>query len=239
MVKRTRARGVVSVGLGIALVLGALVFASAAPGAAAPKCPPSKPGCAAPPPSFDGRCVVWLHGLGGRGSATVISNGVKYIYPDGNAPADGGGRRWAYFGTNGEYESARGVVEAALSGMQCTRTVIDGFSNGGGFAGKLFCRNETFGDANVVGYIADDPVTDYGVDPCTLGSGLNVAMYWTGALQEDPILDCAINGWWCEGNRIMGPDAYADALGLDDWARSPHRRHKPYMWPPEVAAWLG
>src|SRR5690606_9660604 len=43
-----------------------------------------------------GRCVVSLHGLGGAGRATETGiDGVRYVYPDGNA-AGGGGRRWVY-----------------------------------------------------------------------------------------------------------------------------------------------
>ena len=88
----------------------------------------------------------------------------------------------------------------------------------------------------VAGYIADDPVTDYGVVPCS--GTIRVAMYWTTALAKGPASDCAAAGWVCEGNKLIGPDAYASALGLSTWTKSPHKRHTPYLWPPEVASWL-
>ena len=58
-------------------------------------------------------------------------------------------------------------------------------------------------------------------------------------INDERHLNCTANGWICEGNTLIGPDAYAHALGLGSWSRSPQRRHAPYLWPPEILAWLG
>jgi hypothetical protein len=228
---------VLSLLLVVALLGGTVVMESATPASAA-KCPPSKPGCAPPPAPFDGRCVVWLHGQGGNGQPTTESNGVRYVYPAGNdTNPNGGGRRWLYYGTNGEWEAAVGVLQATITANGCTRVVLDGFSNGGAFAGKIYCRQPDV-TATVVGVVADDPVTDHGVDGCSPATGMPVSMYWTGALNYAGAgYDCIANGWTCEGNSLIGRDNYASALGTT-WKPSPNRRHKPYTWPPEIFTWL-
>jgi hypothetical protein len=195
-----------------------------------------------PPAAFTGKCVVWLHGQGADGQATqTASNGVRYVYPRGNdRNPNGSGYRWLYFGED-RYAEAVGVVQRAIGGAGCSTVVIDGFSNGGAFAGKLVCRGATFDGATVAGYVIDDPVTDGNVLGCNRGS-TNVSMYWTGALAyadgTNPPWDCAANAWTCETPTLIGSDAYAQALGTPR-LQSPNRRHTPYTWPPEVLTWLG
>jgi hypothetical protein len=183
------------------------------------------------------RCVVALHGLGGNGAPSVRGlDGITYVYPAGNDAA-GWGRRWLY-DDEGAYAAARDVVRRAIDDNGCGQVVVDGFSNGGGFAGKLLCRGETF-DGRVVGFVLDDPVTDRSGDGgCVRAPGVAAAMYWTGGLDFAPAgTDCASRGWTCDGASLVGRDEYAARLGV---AVQPsiHGTHQPYIWPPEIAAWL-
>jgi hypothetical protein len=182
------------------------------------------------------RCVVALHGLGGDGRATQVGiDGVKYVYPSGNA-ATGNGRRWAY-ATDAEYAGARAVVQRAIDENGCGQVVVDGFSNGGGFAGRMYCLGETFGGA-AVGYVLDDPVTDHGATGCRRATGDHIAMYWTGALDYARAgFDCRSGGWVCLGGQLVGRDAYAAHLGTTTRA-SIHTSHQPYQWPEEIGRWL-
>jgi hypothetical protein len=181
------------------------------------------------------RCVLALHGLGGAGSPSVRGlDGVTYVRPTGNDVAN---RRW-FYSDEGSYRSALDVVQRAIDDNGCSAVVIDGFSNGGGFAGKMLCRGETFG-GRVVGYVLDDPVTDRSGDAgCRRPDGVNAVMYWTGGLDFAPAgLNCPASGWTCEGGTLVGRDVYAARLGVPVLA-SIHRTHQPYVWPPEIAAWL-
>jgi hypothetical protein len=181
--------------------------------------------------------VVALHGLGANGQPTELGiDGVRYVHPAGNADA-GHGRRWSY-SDDGAYAAAVEVVQRAIDENGCSRVVIDGFSNGGGFAGKLLCRGETFG-GRVVGYVLDDPVTDRSADGgCARAVGVQVAMYWTGGLDfAGPGFDCAAARWTCDGGSLVGRDAYAARIGVSVQP-SVHRSHQPYVWPPEVGNWL-
>ena len=107
------------------------------------------------------RCIVRLHGKSGTGADTVVEDGVTIISPTGNAEG-WGGRQWLYF-PEGDYEAARTIVADAVA--DCEQVILDGFSNGGSFAAKLYCRGETF-DGRLVGVVVDDPVTDEGVEGC-------------------------------------------------------------------------
>jgi hypothetical protein len=183
------------------------------------------------------RCVVSLHGLGGTGRTTELGlAGITFVYPSGNDAA-GAGRRWLY-ADEGSYGAARAVVQRAIDDAGCSQVVVDGFSNGGGFAGKMLCRGETFG-GRVVGYVLDDPVTDRSGDGgCNLPAGVHAAMFWTGGLDyAPPGFDCVAGGWTCEGGNLVGRDVYAARLGV---AVQPsiHGSHQPYLWPPEITGWL-
>jgi hypothetical protein len=233
MGKRTAA-----VVLALTMAGAVLGFATSVADAAKPTCPPRQT-CPPPPPPTPGRCVVWLHGQGGGTQPSETVNGITYVYPGGNDDdpnTTGSGRRWLYYGDQ-LYLQAVGVVQGAITANGCTKVVIDGFSNGGAFAGKLLCRGETFGGV-VVGYVVDDPVTDGAVLGCARVTS-NVSMYWTGALDyAEAGWDCAANGWTCETPTLIGSTAYASSIGAPK-LKSPNRRHKPYTWPPEVAGWLG
>jgi hypothetical protein len=174
-----------------------------------------------------------LHGKGGDGAETALEDGVSVISPRGNAEG-WGGRQWLYF-PDGEYTAARQVVEDATAG--CGRVIIGGFSNGASFAAKLYCRGETFG-GRLVRVVVDDPVVDAAVEGCSPDPSVGVALYWTGALEEQaqPGWECAEADWTCEGGHTIGINAYAEALGTQP-EPSPFRQHQSFVDAPELSDW--
>ncbi len=194
---------------------------------------PATTASAAPPVTAPAkRCAVRLHGKGGSGSPPSTAGGVTYLSPTGNA-AGWGGRQWLYF-PDSEYRGAVAIVASAIDGEGCTRVTVDGFSNGGAFAAKLYCRGESFG-GRLAGVIVDDPVVDNAVNGCAPAAGVAITLYWTGALasQSYPGWDCAEAGWTCDGGSTIGIVAYAAALGTPIKA-SPMGGHSPYLNPPEL-----
>ena len=179
------------------------------------------------------RCLVRLHGKGDRGADTVVKDGVSVVSPDGNA-AGWGGRQWLYF-PDDEYTAALKVVEDAIAG--CRQVIINGFSNGGSFAAKMYCRGETFG-GRLLRVVIDDPVVDAGVAGCSPDPSVGVTLYWTGALeaQAKPGWNCKKADWTCEGGRTIGIDAYAAALGTHPKA-SPFKEHRWFLDAPELSDW--
>jgi len=179
------------------------------------------------------RCLVRLHGKGERGDETVVKDGVSVVSPDGNA-AGWGGRQWLYF-PDDEYTAALKVVEDAIAG--CRQVIINGFSNGGSFAAKMYCRGETFG-GRLVRVVIDDPVVDAGVAGCSPDPSVGLTLYWTGALeaQAKPGWNCKKADWTCEGGRTVGIDAYAAALGIQPKA-SPFKEHQWFLDAPELSDW--
>lgn len=176
-------------------------------------------------------CVILLHGKGMDGAATTESDGRQLIAPSGNAEA-WGGREWRYFPEN-EFEEARAVVADAADG--CDEVVLGGFSNGAAFAAKLYCRGEDL-DGRLRTVVIDDPVTDAGVEGCEPDPSVAAALYWTGALEGDaPVgTDCAELDWTCEGGKVIGIEAYEEALGITA-ADSPLDEHAWYLDAPELA----
>jgi hypothetical protein len=199
--------------------------------------PPPAPPTTLAPPGVALNCVVWLHGKGGTGQSSFVNGrGVKEVVPQGNHPNPGGGYYWEYF-PEGSYQVVRSIVASAITTNGCTRVVIDGFSNGGAAAGKLYCRGETFG-GTVVGYVVDDPVVDHGADGCARPAGVRIRLYWTGALDGAYLhSSCSAGGWICDGDETIGVDAYAANLG-SPWVKSPNSCHCGLDAPPEFAAWL-
>ena len=184
-----------------------------------------------------GSCVVTLHGKGGHGAAPVTTGGRTIVSPDGNA-AGWGGRQWQYDDA-ASYAAALMLVEGAVERAACTSVVVHGFSNGGAFAGKLYCQGETLA-GRLRGVVVDDPVPDGGVRPCAPGTGVRVALYWTGALAGTavPGWSCGEKDWTCAGGTTIGIDAYAAALNTAVQP-SPHRDHVAYDDAPELALWSG
>jgi len=179
------------------------------------------------------RCLVRLHGKGETGQETVQADGVAVVSPIGNA--DGwGGRQWLYFPED-EYERAIGIVRDAVE--ECRQIIINGFSNGAAFAGKLYCRGETFG-GRLVRVVIDDPVVDGAVLDCSPDPTVEVTLYWTGELDvtAQPGWDCTERDWTCEGGVTIGINAYAAALATEV-QQSAHDTHIWYNDAPELSQW--
>lgn len=204
---------------------------AAQPASAHPPAPQGEHEATAPAAATD--CLVSLHGKGGRGAATSSNGGIVRVAPTGNA-AGWGGRQWMYFPESG-YQAALGIVTAAIDEAGCTRVIVGGFSNGGAFAAKLYCRGESFG-GRLVRVVVDDPVVDHAVNGCSPAPGVGVTLYWTGALEgtAQPGWSCAGGDWTCEGGTTIGIEAYAAALGTPA-KHSPMGGHSPYTGAPELS----
>jgi hypothetical protein len=180
------------------------------------------------------KCIVHLHGKGGRGAPTSVEGDVTHLYPEGNA-AGWEARQWLYFPDN-RYEETKGIVAAAIRGAGCGRVIVHGFSNGASAAAKLYCHAERFGNT-LVGAVIDDPVPDHGVEPCRRPRGVKLRLYVTGALKETaPGWACKKSDFTCEGDSTIGMTRYAEHLGTSA-AISAQDKHEPYTAPPEYQAW--
>jgi hypothetical protein len=181
-----------------------------------------------------GRCIVRLHGKGGGGADDAAgADGVVELSPAGNA--DGwGGRQWLYF-PDAEFDAAAQVVRDAAE--PCDEVIVNGFSNGGAFAAKLYCRGERL-DGRLVRVVVDDPVPDAGVADCAPHADVGIVLYWTGALDATarPGWSCAQGDWTCEGGTTIGIEAYAEALGTDPVA-SVHEEHTWFRDAPALSDW--
>jgi pimeloyl-ACP methyl ester carboxylesterase len=181
-------------------------------------------------------CVVRLHGKGGNGEAVRVDGGITELSPSGNAEG-WGARQWLY--ESGEqYAQARAIIADVLDGVECSRAVVNGFSNGGSFAAALYCGGEQF-DERVIGYVIDDPVPDQAVLDCAPAAGVQLALYWSGALDDvaAPGTDCADLDWTCAGDSLLGIARYAEELGTTT-IQSPFDEHRWNRDAPEVTLWL-
>ncbi len=188
------------------------------------------------PPGAAKKCVVLLHGKSGGAQPSSVTADIEYLRPGGNGTG-WGGREWRYF-PEASYAQVRDSLDAALDAAGCGHAIVQGFSNGGAAAAKLYCRAEDFG-GRVIGYIVDDPVPDEAVLGCKPRAGMHLRLYWTGGL--DAATDgwsCAAQDWTCEGGRTIGIARYARELGTEA-AQSVHTTHAEYASPPEVTAWFG
>jgi hypothetical protein len=178
---------------------------------------------------------VRLHGKGGSGSGTYQSGDVTIVQPNGNA-SGWGGRQWLYFAPS-SYASAVGPIIAAVDAAGCGQVIVNGFSNGGAMAMKLYCSGETFG-GRLIGVVVDDPVPDHGADGCARPGGVDLTVYWTGALEypAQPGWNCAEQDWTCEGGTTVGIGAYAANAGVGAKA-SPNSSHTWFTNAPETRAW--
>jgi pimeloyl-ACP methyl ester carboxylesterase len=210
---------------------------TAAPSTTAPTSSSAAPTTTAPPPTTPSgqRCVVRLHGKGGDGADTWQVRDVAYVSPTGNDEA-WGGRQWLYF-PDDEYDAAVASVAEAIESEDCGPVILNGFSNGGAFAAKLYCSGETFG-GRVVRVVVDDPVVDTAVQDCDPAPGVDVTLYWTGELEgtAQPGWDCREQDWTCEGGVTIGIDAYAEALDTSA-LESRYDSHRWYEDAPELSDW--
>jgi hypothetical protein len=128
------------------------------------------------------------------------------------------------------------IISNAITSNACGQVIIHGFSNGAAAAGAMYCKGETFSN-KVVGYIIDDPVADHAVEGCARPVGVRAAIYWTGGLNGMPAgSDCVAADWTCQGNSIIGIDAYAQLVGVA-YKQSIQTGHAPYGNPPELTQW--
>jgi pimeloyl-ACP methyl ester carboxylesterase len=187
------------------------------------------------PPGAAKKCVVLLHGKGGGALPSSVAGDIEYLRPGGNGEG-WGGREWRYF-PDDRYAEVRATVAGTLDAAGCGRAVVQGFSNGGAAAAKLYCRSEDFG-GRVIGYIVDDPVPDSGTVGCKPRSGMHLRLFWTGGLATAKDgWTCATQDWTCEGGRTIGIERYARELGTEA-APSIHTTHAQFDAPPDLAAWL-
>lgn len=182
-------------------------------------------------------CVVRVHGRAQSGDATTRrADGVAELAPTGNASSEFG-KEWRY-GDDESYLQARDIVAERIAGAQCHRVVLNGHSNGGAFVATLLCRGETF-DGTLVGVVIDDPVPDTATQGCQQPDGVDVALYWTGALEPHTAVGtrCDTVDLPCAGEVMIGIEAMAANVGapiLD----SIHRSHRWYRDAPQIDAWL-
>ncbi len=180
------------------------------------------------------KCLLFLHGKSGDANQSSDTGNWTTVAPRGNATG-WGGWQWLYFPDSG-YQEVRTILSNAVANSNCGQIIVHGFSNGAAAAGKLYCKDETFG-GKVIGYIIDDPVADHSVEGCLRPAGVKVVIYWTGGLDGMPAgSDCAAADWTCEGGSIIGIDAYSQFVGVSR-KQSIYTSHQPYGNPPELFQW--
>ncbi len=181
-------------------------------------------------------CLVSLHGKGGDGVESFVVDEIVHVAPRGNDEA-WGGWQWDYTDDAGD-EAATALVVASIDAAGCSTVAIHGFSNGASFAAKLFCRGETFGE-RVAGIVIDDPVPDAATADCAPAPSVAATLYWTGALASDAPAgtNCESIDWTCDGEVIVGIDAFAASAGLAI-TPSPFEEHRPFDDAPDPATWL-
>jgi hypothetical protein len=182
------------------------------------------------------RCLVDLHGKGGRGGDPTLVDDVAVLRPDGNG--DGwGGREWRY-DDDDDRRAAIDIVRRSVEGAACERVVVHGFSNGAAFAAAMVCSGDTLDD-RLVGVVVDDPVTDAATVDCRADPAVPSALYWTGALDATapPGTESDTVDWTCAGGRVRGIDVFAAELGVTVTA-SPFDDHRRFDDAPEPARWL-
>jgi hypothetical protein len=181
-------------------------------------------------------CIVRLHGKGGTGASTELDNAVAIVSPTGNGEA-WDAHQWEYSSAAVLAEAIE-IVTAAVDFAGCSAVSVHGFSNGASFAAKLVCSGEDLG-GRLQGVVVDDPVTDASSAGCSPADGVELALYWTGALAATAPAgtDCGGIDWTCEGGATVGIDAYAAALGVTAQT-SPHDDHQWNLDAPEPRDWL-
>jgi hypothetical protein len=180
------------------------------------------------------RCLVRLHGKGGNGTKPEQVGAITVLNPGGN-DSGWGGRQWLYY-PDSQYQEALSVIQDEVT--SCEKVVLHGFSNGGAFVAKIYCRGEDLG-GRLVGVVIDDPVTDAAVDDCEPRPSVRAVLYWTGALEgvAAPDWRCREHDWTCEGGRTQGIQRYSANLDVSV-TRSPFREHAWYIDAPETTEWF-
>jgi dienelactone hydrolase len=182
------------------------------------------------------RCRVDLHGKGDQGADPALVDGVAVLRPDGNGEG-WGGREWRY-DDPADLAAGSEIVRDAVDTAGCDRVAIHGFSNGAAFAAALVCSGETL-DGRLAGAVVDDPVPDAAPIACLADPSVELALYWTGALDDvaPPGTDCATVDWTCAGGAVRAIDEFAADLGVSV-TTSPFDEHRRFDDAPEPARWL-
>ena len=120
-----------------------------------------------------------------------------------------------------------------------SRLILDGFSNGGSFAAKLYCRGETF-DGRLVGVVRRRPGQrtrgSRAASPTSLCT-LHALLDRRGRTPRRSLAGTAPKrDWTCEGGVTIGIDAYAAASGTEALA-SPFDDHQWHLDAPELTHW--
>lgn len=189
------------------------------------------------PPADGKRCLVYLHGKGGAGGPTrVTDTGLTVLSPNGNGEG-WGALQWVYDSDDALAQASASIV-TSIDTEACALVVVHGFSNGASMAAALHCAGNDFG-GRLVGVVIDDPVADAATRDCDPATA-NVVLYWTGALAgAAPVgTNCDQIDWTCAGPVIRGIDAYASDLGIDV-TQSPHTDHQWNFETELPAIWLG
>jgi hypothetical protein len=141
---------------------------------------------------------------------------------------------WDYYSSLAAFEEARRIVIRAVDG--CDAIIVNGFSNGGAFAAKLFCDGETFGN-RLIRVVLDDPVPDRAVVGCRPDPLVGVHLYWTGALDYAHVgFSCIDAELPCQDGTAIGIAAYAACLSTSV-RDSPHSTHTWFKAAPETRNW--
>jgi len=179
---------------------------------------------------------VYVHGRSAAGAAPTVTDGIGELAPNGNVRF-GDGFGWEY-SSEEQYSGARAIIGDIIDDAECSNVVLTGFSNGAAFVAKLYCQGESF-EGSVAGFVIDDPVPDTAVQECAPDPSAQVALYWTGGLADDaqPGTECAELGWTCDGDVLLGIEAYAEALGTEI-LESPYSDHRWFRDAPEINRWL-
>lgn len=191
------------------------------------------------PDDFDSeRCVVRIHGRSDTGAPPVQRDGYAVLSPDSNERMDGGGGVWIY-DTEDSAVAARAAVVEAVDRAGCEDVVLHGFSNGAAFLASLVCDGEDL-DGRLRGAVIDDPVTDDSSPDCAPAAGVDVVVYWTGAIEGDrPGASCTELGWTCAGtDELVGIEEFADRLGTTP-TDSPNTEHVANWDTTASLEWLG
>ena len=181
-------------------------------------------------------CVVRLHGRSQKGAPTTVTDRVVEISPTGNGRY-GLGHQWLYAETE-NFEAGRFIVATAIANASCDNVVVNGFSNGGAFAARLFCDGVSFG-GRLRAVVIDDPVADAITNGCQppTDADVEVVLFWTGVLEErlPPGTNCADVDFECAGSLIIGIDAMADNLATPVLP-SAYEQHRWHRDAPEIRA---
>lgn len=188
----------------------------------------------ASPPVSGRNCTLYLHGAGQQNNVSDTNTSDGFFYAQPRTPGIYNEAFWEYDGPHtysqtpatgeSDYQTIRNYLENYLNSRNCGKTLVEGSSNGGGLAAKLYCRGEDFGQ-RVWAYVVDDPVMDMAVVNCSPSSNVR-RVYFTHSTELKNDAAFAVNnhggncayagqGWYCHDNRTMTVAQYENYIGVD------------------------